>query len=66
MNDTVGDIIRTGKGINNIEIMDSNGNVVFNPCDPSYMAERYMDREVKSCILHERGNYGIVATITTV
>jgi len=65
MNDTVGDIIRTAKGINNIEIMDSDGNIVFNPYDPSYIVDRYTDREVKSYTLHERGNYGIVATITT-
>ena len=58
---TVGKYVMGVKGINNIELIDSLGNSIGNSYDSGITA--YMDKSIKSVMIQDRGNFGIVATL---
>ena len=61
---TVGSYIMSERGINNIDIVDTNGNLLSTSCSAYDRLSEYYDRPIKSAIVQDRGNFGFVATLT--
>ena len=61
---TVGSYIMSKKGINNIDIVDTNGNLLSTSYCAYDRLMDYYDRPVKSAVVQDRGNFGFVATLT--
>ena len=62
-NDTVGSFIKNEKGINNVDLLDTDGNLIATSYD-SYGFTSYFDIPIKSATIEDRGNFGYVAMLT--
>lgn len=63
MDTTVGTFVRNERGINNIEIQDTQGNILSNSYEPDNQFQSYFDKAIKSSTIEDRGNFGFVATL---
>ena len=63
MTETVQDFIRNKKGVNNIVIVDTTGNVLSNSYDAYNGFNSYLDNPVKAYTIEDRANLGYVANL---